>query len=134
MKRQRRSFTAEFKQEAASLVLDQQYSVLEASRSLDVGENVLRRWVNQLRKEREGITPKGKALSPDQQRIQELEKRVRDLETEKRILKKATVDSIDQCNTPVGIWANGGSLNEAYIYNRRKRMDFRRLEVGNWIQ
>ena len=90
MKRQRRSFTAEFKQEAASLVLDQQYSVLEASRSLDVGENVLRRWVNQLREEREGITPKGKALTPDQQRIQELERRVRDLETEKRILKKAT--------------------------------------------
>ncbi|GFZ77215.1 hypothetical protein GCM10011403_20380 [Pseudohongiella nitratireducens] len=90
MKRQRRSFTAEFKKEAASLVLDQQYSVLEASRSLDVGENVLRRWVNQLRAEREGITPKGKALTPDQQRIQELEKRVRDLETEKRILKKAT--------------------------------------------
>ena len=58
MKRQCRSFTAEFKQEAALLVPDQQYSVFEASRSLDVGENVLRRWVNQLREEREGIMPK----------------------------------------------------------------------------
>ena len=43
MTRLRRSFTAEFKLEAASLVLDQGYSVPEASRSLDVGETVLRR-------------------------------------------------------------------------------------------
>ncbi len=34
MTRLRRSFTAEFKLEAASLVLDQGYSVPEASRSL----------------------------------------------------------------------------------------------------
>lgn len=38
MTRLRRSFIAEFKLDAASLVL-------EASRSLDVGETVLRRWV-----------------------------------------------------------------------------------------
>jgi transposase-like protein len=45
MTRLRRSFTAEFKLEAASLVLDQGYSVPEASRSLGVGETVLRRWI-----------------------------------------------------------------------------------------
>lgn len=43
MTRLRRSFTAEFKLEAASLMLDQGYSVLKASRSQDVGETVLRR-------------------------------------------------------------------------------------------
>ncbi|MDL5386686.1 transposase, partial [Aeromonas hydrophila] len=52
MTRLRRSFTAEFKLESASLVLDQGYSVPEASRSLDVGETVLRRWVQQLQSER----------------------------------------------------------------------------------
>ncbi|MGR1254924.1 transposase, partial [Aeromonas veronii] len=52
MTRLRRSFTAEFKLEAASLVLDQGYSVPEASCSLDVGETVLRRWVQQLQSER----------------------------------------------------------------------------------
>ena len=41
MTRLHRSFTAEFKLEAASLVLDQGYSVTEASRSLDVGETAL---------------------------------------------------------------------------------------------
>ena len=57
MTRLRRSFTAEFKLEAASLVLDQGYSVPEASRSLDVGETVLRRWVQQLQSGRCGTTP-----------------------------------------------------------------------------
>lgn len=43
MTRQRHSFSAEFKLEAATLVLDQGYSILEASHSLDVGQTVLRR-------------------------------------------------------------------------------------------
>jgi len=90
MTRLRRSFTAEFKQEAASLVLDQDYSVPEASRSLDVGETVLRRWVQQLQSERTGITPISKALTPEQQKTQELEARINRLEREKAILKKAT--------------------------------------------
>ena len=90
MKRKRRSFTAEFKKDAAALVVDQGYSMAQACRSLDVGESALRRWVAQLRSERTGVTPTGQAMTDDQKRIQELEKRVRDLETEKRILKKAT--------------------------------------------
>ncbi len=90
MKRQRRSFSAEFKREAAQLVLDEGYSITEACRSLDVGENSMRRWVNQLENERSGETPVAKALTPEQQRIQELEARIRRLEKEKSILKKAT--------------------------------------------
>lgn len=43
--------------------MDQGYSVAEASRSLNVGENVLRRWVKPLREEHDGITPNGKALT-----------------------------------------------------------------------
>jgi len=90
MARQRKTYSPEFKQEAASLVLDQGYSVPEASRSLDVGETAIRRWVDQLKAERDGVTPKGKALTLEQQRIQELEKQVNRLEREKSILKKAT--------------------------------------------
>ncbi len=87
MAKQSRSFTAEFKLEAACLVLDQGYSVPEASRSLDVGETVLRRWVQQLQSERSGCTPGDKALTPEQQKIQELEARINRLEREKAILK-----------------------------------------------
>ena len=69
----RKSYTTDFKREAASLVLDQGYSVRTACEAMDVGHTAMRRWVNQLRQEREGITPeKSKALTPEQQRIQEL--------------------------------------------------------------
>lgn len=90
MTKQRRTFSPEFKQQAASLVLDKTYSHIEASRSVGVAESVLRRWVNQLQQERQGITPQSKAMTPDQQRIQELEARIDRLEREKAILKKAT--------------------------------------------
>ena len=90
MKRQRRSYTTEFKHEAASLILDQGYSYRQACESLDLTETALRRWVEQLRAERGGTTPAGKALTADQKRIQQLEAKVTRLEREKSILKKAS--------------------------------------------
>ena len=90
MSKQRRTFSPEFKQQAACLVLDQGYSHVEASRSIGVGESLMRRWVQQLQLERQGVTPQGKAITPDQQRIQELEARIERLEREKSISKKAT--------------------------------------------
>ncbi|CAG2384025.1 transposase (plasmid) [Burkholderia sola] len=85
MSKQRRTFSPEFKQQPACLVLDQGYSHMEASRSVGVGETVLRRRVKQLQMERQGVTPLGKAITPDQQRIQELEARIERLEREKAI-------------------------------------------------
>ncbi|TDV61308.1 transposase [Pseudomonas sp. LP_7_YM] len=90
MSKQRRTFPPEFKREAADLVLKQSYSFIEASRSLSVGESALRRWVDQLQQERTGVTAQSKALTPEQQKIQELEARIARLEREKSILKKAT--------------------------------------------
>ena len=96
----RRSFTPEFRREAASLVLDEDYSVPQACDAMNVGPTAMRRWVKQLRQEREGKTPKSKAMTPDQQRIQELEARIRRIERENDILKKATAllmsDSLDR--------------------------------------
>lgn len=87
----RRNFSSEFKVESASLVLDRGYSIREACEAVGAGETALRRWVKQLKEEREGITPtQGKALTPDQQRIQELEAQIKRIEREKDILKKAT--------------------------------------------
>jgi transposase len=90
MPKQRRSFTPEFKREAASLVLDQGYSHIEADRSLGLVESTLRRWVNQLQEEPNGVTSTSKALTPDQQKVQELEARINRLERQKSILKKPT--------------------------------------------
>lgn len=89
-KRDRRSFTKEFKYEAASLVVSQGYSIPEACRAMGVGGTAMRRWVQQLQGEHHGVTPQAQALTPEQQRIQELEVQVRRLEREKSILKKAT--------------------------------------------
>lgn len=57
MTRKRRSFTPEFKQEVASLVLDQGYTVSQTSTSLGVVKSVLRRGVKPLEAERQGVTP-----------------------------------------------------------------------------
>lgn len=87
----RRSFSPEFKIEAASLVLNQGYTVMEACRAMDVSETAMREWVKKLKQERRGITPKvGKALTPEQQHIQALEAKIKKIEREKEILKKAT--------------------------------------------
>lgn len=90
MSRIRRTFTPEFKAEAASLVVEQGHSVSQACKAMNVGENAMRRWVKQLQQEKQGITPQAKALTLDQRRIQELEARVDRLEREKALLKKAT--------------------------------------------
>jgi transposase len=90
MSKERRTFTPEFKHDAAVLVLDRGYSHREACQSLGIGETALRRWVDQLRAERGGVTPQSKALTPEQQKIQALEARIQRLELEKTILKKAT--------------------------------------------
>ncbi|BDX18707.1 hypothetical protein BXT89_17945 [Halopseudomonas pachastrellae] len=90
MSKQRRSFSVEFKHDAAALVVDQGYSVAEACKSMGVGETALRRWVDQLREERGGVTPNSKALTAEQQEIQALKARINRLELEKKILKEAT--------------------------------------------
>lgn len=62
MTKQRRSFSAEFKREAADLVLKQNYSYIEASRSLGVTESALRRWGYQFQHKRQDVTPQSKTL------------------------------------------------------------------------
>jgi transposase len=86
----RPSYSNEFKQDAASLVLDKNYSYAEACEAVGVGPTALRRWVNQLELERQGITPKGKAITADQQEVQKMQARIKQLEWENMILKKAT--------------------------------------------
>lgn len=57
------------------MVLDQGYSHIEAWRSLGVVDSALRRRLKQLQDKRKGVTPKSKALTLEQQKIQEFEAR-----------------------------------------------------------
>lgn len=87
-KKTKRTFTPEFRLECAQLIVDKGYS--QASEAMNVGSTTLESWVRQLRRERQGITPFATPITPDQQRIRELEKQVRRLEEQNTILKKAT--------------------------------------------
>ncbi len=86
----RPTFKAEFKLEAAQLVLDQGYSVREAATAMNVSNSAMDKWVRQLKKEREGFSDQPSALTAEQCRIKELEKRIKRVELENEILKKAT--------------------------------------------
>ena len=90
MTKKRSSYSVEFKNEAASLVVDKKYTITEACNAMDVGYTAMRRWVRQLKSERAGTTPTAKAFTDEQQKIQELEARIKQIEWEKDILKKAT--------------------------------------------
>lgn len=60
----KRNFSAEFKRESAQLVVDQNYTVADAAKAMDVGLSTMTRWVKQLRDERQGKTPKASPITP----------------------------------------------------------------------
>lgn len=78
-KKTKRTFTPEFRLECAQLIIDKGYSYRQTSEAMNVGSTTLESWVRQLRRERQGITPSATPITPDQQRIRELEKQVRRL-------------------------------------------------------
>ena len=85
-KRKRRKYTDDFKHEAVALVTEQGYSVAEAARSLDVGENQIRRWRQQFEQE----SAAGQLTATEREELERLRKEIRQLRMEKEILKKAS--------------------------------------------
>ncbi len=83
----KRNFSAEFKRESAQLVVDQNYTVADAAKAMDVGLSTMTRWVKQLRDERQGKTPKASPITPEQIEIRELRKKLQRIEMENGILK-----------------------------------------------
>ncbi len=79
----RRTFSAELKLEAASLITEQRYSVREASQAMNVGRSTLARWLQQLRSEQQRLTPKAKPITSEQQKIRELEKKIERIQLRK---------------------------------------------------
>jgi len=86
-----KKYPPEFKIQAASLVLDSDYTYKEAAKASHVSHSAITAWVKQLKDERRGITPQNaSAMTDQQQTIQALEKKIKKLELEKEILKKAS--------------------------------------------
>ncbi|WP_172792840.1 IS3 family transposase [Pseudomonas aeruginosa] len=148
MSKQRRTFSAEFKREAAALVLNQGYSHIDACRSLGVVDSALRRWVKQLEAERQGVTPKSKALTPEQQKIQELEARINRLEREKAFIKKgyrsldvgrtrsyALIDQLSEQESVEVVCSAFDVARSCYYVHRlrRRRVDARRVALRSQV-
>ena len=87
-KRQRRSFTPEFKAGAVKLVLEEGRPVAQVARDLDLTETAFRKWVDQARTD-QGQGKPGALTSEERGELSSLRKRVRELEMEREILKKA---------------------------------------------
>jgi transposase len=85
-KRKRRRYTEDFKREAVALVTEQGYSVAEAARSLEVGENQIRRWRQKFEQE----SAEGGLNATEREELERLRKENRQLRMEKEILKKAS--------------------------------------------
>jgi transposase len=85
----RRTFSREFKLEAVRLVTDRGVSVLQASRDLEIGEGVLRRWVKEQNSDPVQAFPGHGQLKPEQQELERLRREVVRLKAERDILKKA---------------------------------------------
>ncbi len=89
-KRSRPTFSPEFRHETAQLVVEKGYTLGEAARSMGVGLSTMTKWVKQYKAAVNAQPVKGVPVTPEQQRIRELEKKIKRIETENEILKKAT--------------------------------------------
>ena len=87
----RRQFTSEFKLEIVKMVIDQGGSIGKLSKDLSINDNLIRRWVKQYQLEQTGSVLQGtKPLTPEQQRIRELERENQSLRSDVELLKKAS--------------------------------------------
>ena len=86
---QRRKFSREFKVEAVRLVGERGVSVAQASRDLDVHQNILRKWRKELGSDPAQSFPGHGQQKPEQLEIDRLRREVAKLRAERDILKKA---------------------------------------------
>jgi len=90
MKKKRKKYSQEFKEEAVKLITEQGYQITEAARNLGVNVNMLGRW----KREFEGGGEDGSGLKGGasmQAELTRLRKENKRLKMEREILKKAAV-------------------------------------------
>ena len=86
----RKKYSKEFKLDAVSLVLEQDYTRTEAAKSPGIDSRMLGRWVKE-HQANDGQAFRGNGkLTPEQEEIKKLKARVKRLEMERDLLKKAT--------------------------------------------
>jgi transposase len=87
MSKKRRSFTPEYKEEAAKMVIETSRPIAECARDIGINEQTLRNWVNAYRKAHAGEEP---PLSVSERaELRELKEEVRELRLKSEFLGKA---------------------------------------------
>jgi transposase len=86
MSRKRRSFTPEYKEQVARMVVEESRAIPSTAREIGVNEQTLRNWVNDYRRNHAGDEPP--LTISERARLRELEKEVRELRSEKEFLGK----------------------------------------------
>ena len=84
-KRQYRTYTKEFKEEAIGLITEQGYSVAQAAEALGVSQNLLYTW-----KQKADEIENSSVNADERTELLALRKEVKQLRMEKEILKKAS--------------------------------------------
>ena len=98
MGRKRRSFSAQFKAEAAALCKVGDRTIRQVAKDLDLTETALREWVRRADVDA-GKGPPGALTTVEREELTQLRKQVKRLELEREILKKAAVRSSGHRNT-----------------------------------
>ena len=81
----RQTYTAEFREDAVSLVLDQGYKIIDAANRLGVSKSALGKWVQSKKDE---TNNQGLSFS-EREQLLALQKENKELKMEREILKKA---------------------------------------------
>ena len=85
----RRQFSREFKLEAVRMVKERGVSVAQASRDLEVHENVLRKWMRDATADPQQAFPGQGVMKPENAELDRLRKENAKLRMERDLLKKA---------------------------------------------
>ena len=89
MTKPKRVFDTAFKLDVVKLIQEQGFSVNQVCKDMGVGESAVRRWVKQVEAEQLSQSGIGKSITPEQQRIRQLEAEVRKLKSDNELLKNS---------------------------------------------
>jgi len=81
-------FSKEFKLEAVKLVTERGMTCAQAARDLGIGQNVVSRWVRELKADKEQSFPGRGQMKPDDAEIARLKRELVKTKAERDILKK----------------------------------------------